>query len=345
MVLRPNLTYGRRDYRSYRARIDELKPGEFIEIPDVPNESYARSKFYCAIRATAGLWRVRMRSIPNGGVRIYKWGQWASISNGFDEWDLPGQPLLLNKRQTFVRTQRPSSFYLGFMDWEPSDAAFQRAVKCAVRGCVHPIHDGGQHCYQHEHFWDYPMSMTDAAIDRREFWRPWNPHAPFELVNDVRPPATWALEKSLVFIGPNEYADNRHLSTTERAAKPVVANYSRSNGRLQMSRGHGGYTSSKTTRGRARAASRSGKGSHDSDAPKKWTRETIEVLERQADELLGITPEIKQKAEMMHCAQTAELRTYALCQSYEILHEELTEDEERERTIEQLARTNLFDSF
>lgn len=51
------------------------------------------------------------------------------------------------------------------------------ATRCAVRACVHPKRADGL-CYQHLHFFDYDLSMTDNhldpadCVDHENPWRP-----------------------------------------------------------------------------------------------------------------------------------------------------------------------------
>lgn len=155
--------------------------------------------------------------------------------------------------------------------------------------------------------------MTDSSLSESDFYRPWKPHGPFTLTSGYRPASIEKLDNTLKFIPPA---------------------YSRSSGRMGMRSGGGSHSGSKTTAGKQKAASRQGPGSRHTTKEKRWDRATIEALEKEADKILGLdTPEVKIRAEEMRVAQfqMPAQPIYPLCQSYEILEEEFTEEEERDQ--------------
>lgn len=319
----------RRKYplREIGERLASLKMDEYFDLPDEACHSKAVVGFRCALQAVSAVRLVRfvVRALPlAAGIRVIRTGTWETLGQARQQTKTTHPILCLNP------WKRPAIWMLG------AESLHRRMVRksvCGAKGCVMPPVAGAEFCLHHDKFFAYPISMTDSAVDYRSFWKPWNPHAGYELVNSERPRSIWNLEKSLTFV-KQSVVDSRHKSTTEKPVKPTVTDYSRSSGRMGMRSSGGSHTSSKTTAGRRRAASRQGPGGRHTTKEKCWDRETIEALEKEADKILGLdTPEVTIRAEEMRMAQFQHFQspTYPLCQSYEIMEEEFTEEEERDQ--------------
>lgn len=165
MVLVENKAARWANYRQYGPVIAALPVDDYFEILNVPANPEDLKKFRAGLQNAAGLHKIAMRSYPSGGVRIYKIGQWESAWAKTKEFKSEKGILLINKRQVHVRQQRASSFFLGFMDWEPSDERLPQFPKCSFRGCPFPaICD--ELCRHHDSFFAHPISMTDNTVDR-----------------------------------------------------------------------------------------------------------------------------------------------------------------------------------
>lgn len=354
MELVENFNHGRANYVQYRERIDALAAGEFFEIPDIPCKRDALVKFRCGLNLAAGLHKIVFRSLPNGGARIYKVGRWETL--GVDGFELRPERnagiLLFNTKLTRRGGMRTPMLWLG--QWfNPSPRVHRSVPVCKIPACPMPVlHGQGDYCHHHNHWFDYPESMTWNALDHSSVARPWMSllwQANCALAAEF-PKSIAALERSLSFemtkVGVHRPTDSRHKNLgNDSTVTKTVSNYSRSPQRASMHRGKTSH-SSKTTAGKRKAASRQGPGSRHSTKEKRWTRETFEELERQADQILGIdTPENKAAAVVMRKKQASEIsnRVYPLCVSYEISEPDLTEEEEREQAIEQLSGQCFFD--
>lgn len=173
------------------------------------------------------------------------------------------------------------------------------APSCSIKACAFPQKERGL-CWQHLHFFDFDISMTGEYLDSGDMYDdedPWRPVLYVATSGELD-----NLDKSIKVIrqGETEWLDAHHgdslftrkgwtavseggwAVTQADGAKSTISDprwIGLNNGRFKMRRGGGSHSSSKTTRGRARAASRDGKGSRHSTKEKRWTREAIEVLE------------------------------------------------------------------
>jgi hypothetical protein len=302
MVLVENKNHGRNSWIQYVNQAISLGAGEHFDILDIANDEKTRLQLAAALRGSkeACVFHFAIRSLTksSGGIRIIKIGAYASYgsyaepSHEIKEEIKNKFPLLIQMSK--VRPwQRPSSVWMGQFFNPANPSEYRKPPLCKVAGCVFPVFRGtGDYCYHHNHWFDYPISMTDNKIDKQGMFRASEPYSPYTLAAEFLV-STANLEKSLK-VQRDGYTRHDHKNSgsdkPQVIKNPSTPNYSRSNGRLRMRSSGGCHSSSKTTRGRARAASRQGKGGRHSTKEKRWTRETIESLERQADAILGEHP-------------------------------------------------------
>jgi hypothetical protein len=157
-----------------------------------------------------------------------------------------------------------------------------KVTPCAVAGCVFPVLNGvGSYCYQHNHFFDYGMTMHDQSLDVGTLFTPKFPHMAYDLAPEI-PRSIASLERSLTFVRQG-YSRNDH-KTIGDDSKSNPANYgqSPSSGRRRVSHGKKKIRLSQRRRGVGWKGSRQ---AH--DPRKRWTRETLEA---EANSILGESP-------------------------------------------------------
>jgi hypothetical protein len=285
LVLREKIVQNK--WKWLRDAVKNLSDGDYFDVRDYPRDSRAIVKLKTVLALASDTCRIHFtyRQFPSGGVRIIR-------SGDFYDPDTETPSMFRN----VTNSRRPAHFFLGFM--RNYGEQFQRVAHCKIKACPMPLFRGvGEYCFQHNHFFDYKMSMTDSALDAREMYNPAEPHAPYTLAREFLI-STDNLEKSLRF-------RDQHGNLVAAHRNAGTSNYSRSPTRLHMRLGNGSHTSSKTSRGRRRRASRD-HGHRDLGKKKRWSRETIEALELEADHILGLdSPEVIARAELMRREQMA----------------------------------------
>ncbi len=108
---------------------------------------------------------------------------------GWCAWQFERSPI---RRAALAKTwrpripswQRPGIWMLGGDSMHSSDV---HIVHCQWKACPFPAEEGTTRCRYHANFYEYPMTMHDTSIDPLDYFRPSEPHAPYSLINDVRP--------------------------------------------------------------------------------------------------------------------------------------------------------------
>jgi len=178
--------------------------------------------------------------------------------------------------------QRPTMIWLGQTFNPMATKDVKKTAKCSVRECVFPVLNGvGEYCFQHNHFFDYGMTMHDQTIDVGTLFTPKFPHMAYELAPEI-PRTIASLERSLTFVRRGVIR-NDHKNIGDDS-KPTVTNYgqSPSSGRRRVSHGKKKIRLSQRRRGAGWKGSRQ---AH--DPRKRWTRETLEA---EANSILGESP-------------------------------------------------------
>jgi hypothetical protein len=182
-------------------------------------------------------------------------------------------------RATTPMHKRPACFFLGFMRDNGPEFEIIKTPKCSVRACVHPALRGvGNYCYQHNHFFDFPISMTDNQIDPDDMFRPSRPTLPYVLAAEF-PTNIASLEKSLKFertqTGIHRTPDNRHrnLGSDLLTYSAATSNAGR--------KGH----SHKKIRKQIRLRGAGWKGNHPAQKPMdRFTRDSLDALPFEVNE-------------------------------------------------------------
>jgi hypothetical protein len=193
-------------YPAIREMIRNTPIGEFFDV-DVPPQvnlttSYGRSKF----RAGLGMMSPHfiMRILSRNRIRIIRDGDWND--GNVNEWRKK-YPTPTAKK--VAEWKRPAVIWLGMLAFAdhkvPADAV---GHKCQVRECCFPVMNGaGDYCRQHNHWFDFPISMHDTTLDKRRLFKTWEPlwQTDYDLAAEF-PVSTANLELSLVV----ETAKRRH---------------------------------------------------------------------------------------------------------------------------------------
>lgn len=347
MELVESLTYGRNSWKEIGQKLAALPLDGYFDVPEIANDEASRNNMMCGLRnrRECALIQFSIRSLTksSGGVRVIRVGGYCGQGTLVSPTESLAKHPLLISTSAIRPWQRPTPVWMGqfFNPTHPTE--YTKPLSCKVAGCVFPVlHGAGDYCYQHNHWFDYPISMTDTAIDHSSIARSYMPlHWQNMLPLSAEFPRSMdSLERSLAFeltnTGMKRPRDERHKNaggegsaiikepvrkmtaaemidqalsalprlktdggvTVQFANKRIgpkkslksVGGYSNSPVRFKMRRGGGSHSGSKTTRGKAKAAARQGKGSRHTTKEKRWTRETIEALERQADLILGERP-------------------------------------------------------
>lgn len=300
-------------WTEYANRIAALRVGEWIRFENYPKDEKSREKFRCGVTSCSSCRNIRfsIRSLPSGGILVTRTGTYENMYGLRDEKIEAPEVMVRGKLPPH---RRPLIFFLGFLSGALLDRTpIVRPPKCKVRGCIMPtLRAVGDYCHHHNHFFDWDESMTWNGFDPQRLFNPRLPlHSQaYDLAAEFLTP-TDRLERTLIYetqsSGLHRMRDDRHKnmgSGIDLASPPRSLNYSRAATRLRHRLAGKKSTSSKTTRGRHRRASSDG-GSRDDSKHKRWTRELIESLERQADNILKA--EMGIKAEEMRIQQSREL--------------------------------------
>ncbi len=288
MELAADRTAGWMKWKSIADQILALPEGGKIEV-DIPHSLVLKMR--CALshslKAVHIITRNISRPFSKSGIEIIRVGEYHGDRAAW----LRDFPIKDTKASGKRPWQRSSGVWMGQFFNPMSAKEFTKPAVCKVAGCVMPtLHGSGDYCYHHNHWFDYPISMTDSGVDRSSMWSAREPNAPYELVAE-RILGMAALERSLrVERGGFTRHDHKNAGGEAKPEKVKLPTPLFSSGRLRHRTGNTKHTSSKTSRGRHRAASRKGPGGRHSAKEKRWTRETIESLEQQANAILGEAP-------------------------------------------------------
>lgn len=166
---------GWRNYKDIRKRCEALQDGEWLDLPDEPNDEKSVLKFRAGLLGGSQI-HFLVRTLPRAkGVRIIRSGDWYDGNQAFQS----EHPLECLRRRPVKAPQE--CFYLGFLPCNRDDG-FARLPRCNVRGCVYPaIYE--KVCRYHVPELESPT--FDRHLDQRDMIAPKEyPHLALTLYRD-----------------------------------------------------------------------------------------------------------------------------------------------------------------
>src|SRR5579872_1846503 len=154
MELAENYNSTRFNWKPYVEKIRALSPDEYLDFPEL---TFPTTRVGSCLAMNDCSIKFKMRSLPFGGMRIIRVGTWETYSTEGFESKKPW-PILTGKRIAFHK--RPAIIWLG-QNFNVGRTVVVSQERCHVKGCAFPAFRGaGNYCYQHNHFFDYNISMT-----------------------------------------------------------------------------------------------------------------------------------------------------------------------------------------
>lgn len=201
-------------WTTYAKRISELPVDGYFDVPGYSKAASEIRKMRSGISMcrAAYLVRFKIRSLPSGGVRIIRTGDWNSVTLGVEYFETPTvHPYLIGTRSV-PSWRRPPILWLGY-SYNPSKRP-KGFSRCKQRGCPFPHIVGSTMCRHHVRFFAYKESLMGEHLDKTELWNPREPSAPWALYTDWQPVSIERLELSLKYeVGWSTKFDNRHKSS------------------------------------------------------------------------------------------------------------------------------------
>jgi len=175
MVLHENKNHGRKEWKSIASKILLLEEGQSLTIPEIPHTEVLKMR--TAMINHLGKVHIITRNLPGRkGVSVIRVGDYYGSR---DEWEK--QFPILDKKVGNIRPwQKSSSVWMGQFFNPHSAKEFPKPNKCKIASCVFPVlKNDGDYCFQHKHWFDYPISMTDNKVDFSRMFRASDPHAAY----------------------------------------------------------------------------------------------------------------------------------------------------------------------
>jgi hypothetical protein len=155
-VLVENKASGRRNFQEIRDQLCALDEDQYFDLPNEPTEEASVANLRCALE-TSRCPHFLIRTIPTGGVRIIRAGNWGD-----------SRCSMLRKYPSLIVIAKPKnslgSVWLGML-WGTWQTPEQVAVdKCSERGCVFPKIPGSSVCRAH---WQWDQAVVSYPREQR----------------------------------------------------------------------------------------------------------------------------------------------------------------------------------
>lgn len=150
--------------------VSSLQPDAHLDIPDFPRGAANISRLRGGIRSTSAgrMLRFLVRSLPSGGVRIIRTGEYGSLWIGTEGSNSETRhPVLAHKIAARVTELRPGCFFLGLL-WDTSNPNYPSIPRCNEKACPYPA-TCGETCSRHQ---DDTVYFYDTRLDRVDMIAP-----------------------------------------------------------------------------------------------------------------------------------------------------------------------------
>jgi hypothetical protein len=191
-------------------RIAALKMDESFALRDfsTAEKDIVRMRSAIGMLKVSRFCRFAVRTLPSGGIRIYRTGTWGSwLGAGELSANIP--PFMVGTHARKNQVIRPAISYHGFL-WDSSlhRQEVQAVKQCSMKGCVFPAIT--ELCRNHELAFAIGVSMEDSTLDHSDVFKPWDPARPYSLAQISYEPKIDKLEATLRFVNQHKNLDQRH---------------------------------------------------------------------------------------------------------------------------------------